>query len=69
MDFAGTALWIIVVLCLFWLVVLITSINGLVRRSDISLPVKIFWGIVISAAPVIGLIIYILVGRRSRSRV
>jgi Phospholipase_D-nuclease N-terminal len=67
MDFAGTALWIILILCLLWLVILITSINGLVRRNDISLPVKIFWGIVISVAPVVGLIIYILVGRRART--
>ncbi len=65
MDFTGTALWIILVVCLFWLVILITSINGLVKRKDISLPIKILWGIVISVAPVLGLIIYVLIGRNT----
>jgi len=65
MDFNGTALWIILVVCLFWLVILITSINGLVKTKDISLPIKILWGIVISVAPVLGLIIYVLIGRNT----
>ncbi len=66
MDFTGAALWTIILLILIWLIVLATSILGLVKRKDISLPVKIFWALVISVAPVIGLIIYVLVGRRSR---
>jgi len=65
MDFTGTALWIILVVCLFWLVILVTSINGLVKRKDISLPLKIFWGVVISLAPVLGLIVYVLIGRNT----
>ena len=63
MDFTGTALWIVLILCLFWLIILVTSINGLVKRKDISLPLKIFWGVVISLAPVLGLIVYVLIGR------
>jgi len=63
MDFTGTALWIVLILCLFWLIILVTSINGLVKRKDISLPLKIFWGVVISLVPVLGLIVYVLIGR------
>jgi len=65
MDFTGTALWIVLILCLFWLVILVTSIIGLVKRKDTSLPVKIFWGVVISVAPVLGLIVYVLIGRNT----
>ncbi|HEX2609247.1 MAG TPA: hypothetical protein VHK91_17820 [Flavisolibacter sp.] len=64
MDFTGTALWIILILGILWLVILITSINGLVRRKDISLPMKIVWGVLISFAPVIGLIAYLTLTHR-----
>jgi uncharacterized Tic20 family protein len=66
MDFTSAAIWVIILLVLVWLVVLATSIYGLVKRSDISLPVKIFWALVISLAPIVGLIIYVLVGRKAR---
>jgi hypothetical protein len=65
MDFAGTALWVVVLLIVIWLVLLVTSINSLVKRRDISLPVKIFWGAVISLAPVVGLILYVVFGRKT----
>jgi hypothetical protein len=69
MDFTSTALWIIVIGGLFWLVLLATSLYGLVKRNDIGLPVKIFWGLVICFAPVIGLIAYVLLRRNTaRSR-
>jgi uncharacterized membrane protein YhaH (DUF805 family) len=66
MELAGTALWVFLLLMLIWLVVLATSIIGLVKRRDISLPAKIFWALVISLAPVVGLIIYVLIGRPAR---
>ena len=64
MDFSGTALWVLLFLVFLWLVMLVTSINGLVRRKDISLPVKLFWGFMISLAPVVGLILYVVLGRQ-----
>jgi len=64
MDLAGTALWTFLIFAVIWLVVLITSINGLVKRDDIPLSVKIFWGVIISLAPVIGLIAYVVLGRK-----
>ena len=64
MDFSGTALWVLLFLVFLWLVMLVTSINGLVRRKDISLPVKLLWGFVISLAPVVGLILYVVLGRQ-----
>ena len=64
MDFSGTALWVLLFLVFLWLVMLVTSINGLVKRKDISLPVKLFWGCVISLAPVVGLILYVALGRQ-----
>ena len=66
MDFTGAALWVIILMILVWLVVLFTSIRGLMRRNDISLPLKLFWAIVIAIAPVLGLIFYILIGRKAR---
>ena len=66
MDFTGAALWVVLLLVILWLVVLFTSIKGLISRTDILLPVKIFWAILISLAPVIGLILYVIVGRRAK---
>jgi FtsH-binding integral membrane protein len=66
MDFTSAAIWVVILLVIIWLVVLATSIYGLVKRNDISFPVKIFWALVISLAPVVGLIIYVLVGRKAR---
>ena len=66
MDFTGAALWVVILMGILWLVVLFTSIKGLISRTDISLPVKIFWAILISLAPVIGLILYVIVGRKAK---
>ena len=66
MDFTGAALWVVILLVILWLVVLFTSIKGLIARPDISLGAKIIWAIVISLAPVMGLILYVIVGRRAK---
>jgi hypothetical protein len=66
MDFTGVALWVVLLLVILWLVVLFTSIKGLISRTDISLGMKIIWAIVISIAPVLGLIFYVIVGRKAR---
>ena len=67
MDFTGAAVWIILLLGIVWIVVLFTSIKGLISRNDISFGAKLFWAIVISVAPIVGLIIYVIVGRKARN--
>jgi hypothetical protein len=66
MEFTGAIVWISVLLLLLWLVVLFTSIRSLVNRTDIGLGLKIFWAIIISLAPVLGLIAYVVIGRKPR---
>jgi hypothetical protein len=66
MEFTGVALWILILLLVLWLVVLFTSIRGLVNRDDIGIGLKIFWTLVISMAPVVGLIAYVIIGRKAR---
>ncbi|HEY1112562.1 MAG TPA: PLDc N-terminal domain-containing protein [Chitinophagaceae bacterium] len=64
MDTASDIFWIILVLGLIWLVILIAVFVNIVRRREMPLITKIFWIIVILSFPVLGLLIYLLIGRR-----
>jgi hypothetical protein len=64
MDTGGTIFWIIFVLGLIWLVVLIIALLNLFRRTDKSLVSKLIWAFIIVSAPVLGLLLYLLVGNR-----
>lgn len=64
MDTASDIFWVLLILGLIWLVVLIAVFINIVRRREMSLMGKVFWIIVILSFPVLGLLIYLLIGRR-----
>lgn len=64
MDTASDIFWVILILGLIWLVVLVAVFINIIRRREMSLMGKAFWIIVILSFPVLGLLIYLLVGRR-----
>lgn len=64
MDTASDIFWVVLVLGIIWLVVLVAVFINIFRRREMSLVAKIFWIIVILSFPVLGLIIYLLIGRR-----
>jgi hypothetical protein len=68
-DFFSTLLKGYLVLVIIWLVTLIIILVTLFKRTDIGLPVKFFWGIVIFIAPLIGLIFYLIFGLPRRKKV
>jgi hypothetical protein len=67
-DFLSGALSFFLVLGAAWLIVLVVVLITLYKRRDMELPVKIFWGLVIFFAPLIGLILYLIFGAGKRKR-
>jgi hypothetical protein len=64
MDTATDIFWVLLIFALIWLVVLVAVFVHIFRRREMSLITKIFWIIVILSFPVLGLIIYLLFGRK-----
>lgn len=64
MDTASGIFWTLLILGLIWLIVLIAVFVNIARRHEMSLAAKVFWVIVILSFPLLGLIIYLLIGRR-----
>lgn len=64
MDTASGIFWTLLILGLIWLVVLIAVFVNIARRREMSLVAKVFWVIVILSFPLLGLLIYLLIGRR-----
>lgn len=64
MDTASDIFLVLLILGLIWLVVLVAVFINIARRREMSLMGKIFWVIVILSFPVLGLLIYLLIGRR-----
>jgi hypothetical protein len=56
--------WIIVAVIFIWLIILIVSIASLFKRTDIALPMKVIWLLLILMFPVLGLIVYLIIGRK-----
>lgn len=52
-----------------WLIAVIIVLITLFKRKDILMPVKLFWAFIILAAPVIGLIIYLIIGLPKKKKV
>jgi hypothetical protein len=67
-DFLSGALSFFLILGAAWLIVLVVVLITLYKRRDMELPVKIFWGLVIFFAPLIGLILYLIFGAGKRKR-
>ena len=55
-------LLILGVIIAYWCLVIATGIS-ILKRSDISLPGRLLWVIILLIAPIIGLIIYNFFGR------
>jgi hypothetical protein len=68
LDFFSALLSGYLILVGIWLLTIIIVFVTLFKRKDIPMPVKIFWAIIIFVAPVIGLIIYLLVGLQKRKK-
>lgn len=64
MDTGNGIVWTLIILAFIWLVVLIAVFANIIRRSDLLPVTKVFWIIVILSFPLLGLIIYLLIGRK-----
>lgn len=64
MDTASGFFWTLLVFGLIWLIVLVAVFINIARRSEMPLITKIFWIIVILSFPLLGLILYLLLGRK-----
>ena len=49
-----------------WIILVIIAVRSLLKRKDMLLPVKLFWGIVLFCAPVVGLIFYFFMTSKRR---
>lgn len=67
-EFLSGALSLFLILLGVWIIVLIIAVVSIIRRKDMELPVKIFWGLVVFFAPVLGLILYLVFGSRTKTR-
>jgi hypothetical protein len=64
MDITYGVVWALIIAGLIWLIVLIAVFVHIIRRTEMSTVAKIFWIIVILSFPLLGLIIYLLIGRK-----
>jgi hypothetical protein len=64
MDTGNGIVWALIIFSLIWLFVLIAVFVNIIRRPEISIITKVFWIIVILSFPLLGLIIYLLLGRK-----
>ena len=65
MDTGSNIAWVILLIGLLWLAVVIYVFAQIFKRDDLSFMSKVLWILVILSFPVLGLIIYFLLGRRS----
>lgn len=68
LDFFSALLSGYLILIGLWLITIIIVLIKLFKRKDIAQPVKIFWTAVIFIAPVIGLILYLMIGLPKRKK-
>lgn len=68
LDFFSALLSGYLILVALWLLTIIIVFVTLFKRKDIAMPIKIFWAIIIFVAPVIGLIVYLIVGLQKRKK-
>ena len=68
LDFFSALVSGYLILVALWLLTIIIVFVTLFKRKDILMPVKIFWAIIIFVAPVIGLIVYLIVGLQKRKK-
>lgn len=57
--------WLVLLGAILWLVLLFVTFRKIACRNDISIVRKAIWIIIIFMAPVVGLIAYLALGKRS----
>lgn len=65
---SGNFLRVMLILVLVWGAVLIYTYIRIYKRKDLSFLGKLIWILVIFAAPVAGLIVYLLLGKDQRKK-
>ena len=68
LDFFTSLVSGYLILVALWLITLVIVLVNLFNRKDILFPVKIFWGVIIFIAPVLGLICYLFLGLPKRKK-
>ena len=68
LDFFSALVSGYLIIVALWLLTIIIVFVTLFKRKDIPMPVKMVWAIIIFVAPVIGLIVYIIVGLQIRKK-
>ena len=68
LDFFSAFVSGYLIIVALWLLTIIIVFVTLFKRKDIPMPVKIVWAIIIFVAPVIGLIVYLIVGLQKRKK-
>ena len=64
MDIGYGIIWALVIAGIIRLIVLIAIFVHIIGRREMSTIAKVFWIIVILSFPLLGLIVYLLVGRK-----
>ena len=67
MDFFSTLLGIYALLVGIWLLILVITLIVIYKRRDMRKPEKVFWTVVIIMAPVLGLVAYLVWGRKRQA--
>ena len=68
MDDLSDILVIYLIVVLIWLVVASFTLISIIKKKEMLLPLKIFWCALIIAAPVLGLIIYLIYNYNKENR-
>ena len=67
MDFFSTLLGIYALLVGIWLLILVITLIVIYKRRDMRKPEKIFWTVVILMAPVLGLVCFLIWGKKRQA--
>ena len=57
----------ILLLCILWIAALIYTVKNIFEREDMEMNTKLLWTILIVVAPVLGVIIYYVLGDQRRN--
>lgn len=69
LDFISDVIKGYLAVVVIWFITLIIVMITLFKRADIPFAKKIFWGLLIFIAPVLGLILYLIYGLKGSKKV
>jgi hypothetical protein len=52
-----------------WILLVFAALRSLLKRRDMIMPAKLFWGLVIFCAPVVGLFFYFFMTSKRRNSI